>query len=163
RQGLCICIPTYRRGNLLKLLLEDLARQSSCPETLVIVDGDPESKEVAQMLDGVVTQTVLRVRYVASSHGNLPYQRYLGWRVAQEEKAEILLYLDDDLRLEQADAVAELEAPLAASEDRVVGSTARIVYPEDREGQYGKVLADRAALAKEKQPLLVRWFGSSRK
>jgi glycosyltransferase involved in cell wall biosynthesis len=173
-QGLCICIPTYKRANLLKLLLEDLARQSCRPETLIIVDGDPESNEVAQMMDGIATgiepltpsdgeRERPRVRYVASGHANLAYQRYLGWRVAQEEKAEILLYLDDDLRLNQADATAELVAPLAGNEGGVVGCTARIVYPEDREGQYGKALADRAVHAKAKPSLLVRWFGSSRK
>jgi hypothetical protein len=55
RQGLCICIPTYKRANLLKLLLEDLARQCCHPETLIIVDGDPESNEVAQIMDGIAT------------------------------------------------------------------------------------------------------------
>jgi len=162
-QGLCLCIPTYRRAHLLKLLLEDLARQRCRPETLIIVDGDPESNEVAQMMDGTATQAVPRVRYVASSHANLAYQRYIGWRVAQEEKAEILAYLDDDLRIDQAEAVAELVAPLGGTEGSVAGCTARIVYPEDREGQYGKVLADRTAQAKAKQSVLVRWFGSSRK
>ena len=112
-QGLCICVPTYKRPHLLKLLIEDLARQRCRPETLIIVDGDSASNEVAKMLDGIASQTGPRVRYVASSHANLAYQRYLGWKVAQAEKAEILLYLDDDLRLEQGDAVAELVAPLA--------------------------------------------------
>lgn len=159
---LCICIPTYKRPHLLKLLLEDLARQLRRPETLIIVDGDSGSGEVAKMLDCIASRTGLRVRYVASNHANLAYQRYLGWKVAQAEKAGILLYLDDDLRLEQVDAVAELVAPLAGKERCVVGCTSRITYPADREGQYGKALADRAAQAKAK-PLLVRWFGSSRK
>jgi glycosyltransferase involved in cell wall biosynthesis len=172
-QGLCICIPTYRRAHLLKLWLEDLARQSCRPETLIIVDGDPASNEVAQMIESLSpsdgerecgsTQTSPRIRYVASSHANLAYQRYLGWRVAQEEKTKILLYLDDDLRLNQADAVAELVAPLGGNEGDVVGCTAKILFPEEREGQYGKALADRAADAKAKRSLLVRWFGSSRK
>jgi GT2 family glycosyltransferase len=130
---------------------------------LIIVDGDSGSSEVAKMLDGIANQTGPRVRYVASSHANLAYQRYLGWKVAQAQKAEILLYLDDDLRLEQGDAVAELVAPLAEKRGGIVGCTSRIVYPEDREGQYGKALADRAAQAKAKRSLLVRWFGSSRK
>ena len=169
RQGLAICIPTYRRANLLKLLLEDLASQSCRPEIFIIIDGDPQSNEVRQSLDELatgtdpLTPTLPKVRYVASSHANLPYQRYLGWRVAQEENAEILLYLDDDLRVNQADALAELMTPLAYNEAGVVGCTARIVYPEEREGQYGKALADRAAHAKTRPSLLVRWFGSSRK
>lgn len=160
--GFCICIPTYKRPHLLKLLIEDLARQRCRPETLIIVDGDSGSREVAKMLDGIANLAGLRVRYVASNHANLAYQRYLGWKVAQAEKAEILLYLDDDLRLEQVNAVAESVAPLAGKEGGVVGCTSRIVYPKDREGQYGKALADRAAQAKAK-PLLVRWFGNSRK
>jgi glycosyltransferase involved in cell wall biosynthesis len=161
-QGLCICIPTYKRPHLLKLLLEDLARQRCRPETLIIVDGDSESKEL-QMMVGMTSQTGPRVRYVASSHANLAFQRYLGWKVAQGEKAKILLYLDDDLRLEQGNAVAELVAPLAAKEAGIVGCTSRITYPDDREGQYGKALADRAAQAKAKPSLLVRWFGNSRR
>jgi glycosyltransferase involved in cell wall biosynthesis len=161
--GLCICIPTYKRPHLLKLLIEDLARQRCRPETLIIVDGNSGSSDVAEMLDGIGSQPGSRVRYVASNHANLAYQRYLGWKVARKEKAEILLYLDDDLRLEQGDAVAELVAPLVAKAGAVVGCTSRIVYPEDREGQYGKALADRAAQAKAKQSLLVRWFGNSRK
>jgi glycosyltransferase involved in cell wall biosynthesis len=161
--GLCICIPTYKRSHLLRLLLEDLACQRCRPETLIIVDGDSGSSEAAKMLDDIASQTGPRIRYVASGHANLAYQRYLGWKVAQAEKTAILLYLDDDLRLEQVDAVAELIAPLAGKEGGVVGCTSRIVYPEDREGQYGKALADRAAQAKAKPSLLVRWFGSSRK
>jgi glycosyltransferase involved in cell wall biosynthesis len=162
-QGLCICIPTYKRSHLLKLLVEDLARQRCRPETLVIVDGDSGSREVAKMLDRIARRTGPRIHYVASNHANLAYQRYLGWKVAQREKAAILLYLDDDLRLEQGDGVAYLVAPLAEKERGVVGCTSRIVYPEDREGQYGKALADRAAQAKAKRSLLVRWFGNSRK
>jgi len=74
--GLWICIPTYKRPHLLKLLLEDLARQRCRPETLIIVDGDSESKEVAEMMVGITSQTGLRIRYVASNHANLAYQRY---------------------------------------------------------------------------------------
>jgi glycosyltransferase involved in cell wall biosynthesis len=162
-QGLCICIPTFKRAHLLKLLLEDLARQGCRAETLILVDGDSGSNEVTQIMERMTRQASPTVRYVASSHANLAYQRYLGWKVAQQAKAEILLYLDDDLRLEQGDAVAELVAPLAGNAGSVVGCTARIIFPEDREGQYGNALADRAAQAKAKPSLLVHWFGNCRK
>jgi hypothetical protein len=66
------------------------------------------------------------VIYVPSNHASLPYQRYLGWRVAKESRC--LLYLDDDLRLKQIDFVAKVVEPLNWVDKHVVGVTSTILF-----------------------------------
>src|SRR5262249_1338289 len=105
----------------------------------------------------------LRTRYIASNHANLAYQRYLAWRLAEAEKTEVLLYLDDDLRVQQRDAVAEVLAPLDQEKSQFVGCTGRILYPEDREPNSHDAIQDRALYAKTETPVFARLFGSARK
>lgn len=123
---LVVCIPTYKRVHLLVELIQDLARQSVQPECLIIVDGDPASGEVLFAVKGVRLPIWWQVLYVPSNHGNLPYQRYLGWRVA--ENNHILIFLDDDLRIEQRDALARLMEPFSWSQPHVVGVTCAIRF-----------------------------------
>jgi hypothetical protein len=88
---LAVCIPTYRRPHLLRLLLGDLGLQTVSIDRLIVVDGDPSSAGVRttiETLPGVARELL----YVPSNHANLPYQRYLGWRAAGG--AGRLLYLE---------------------------------------------------------------------
>lgn len=123
---LCIC--TYRRTHLLRLLLEDLSYQKT-PSMAVIVDGDPQSNQVIKMLVEWQRKENIPFIYIPSNHSNLAYQRYLGWRIARQQGAPFLLYLDDDLRIQQRDAVEKTLAPIEYDPD-VVAVTAKIVMGE---------------------------------
>ena len=98
-KDLALCIPTYKRAKLLVELLSDLGRQSMRPAFVTVVVGDPKSGEVLRAFQGYRTGFGFPIRYVPSNHGNLAYQRYLGWRVAADKGCQILVYLDDDLRI----------------------------------------------------------------
>ncbi|MFN8528529.1 MAG: glycosyltransferase [Anaerolineae bacterium] len=121
--GIVVCICTYKRPHLLKQELADLLAQTVLPERWVIVNGDPTSPDVLEMLKTLPFPPDSRVIYIASNHSNLSFQRYLGWRAARDGR--ILVYFDDDLRIPQLDAFERVIAPLQslASED-VVGVTA---------------------------------------
>jgi glycosyltransferase involved in cell wall biosynthesis len=119
---LILCICTYRRAQLLQQLLEDVLSQTICPEQMVIVDGDPASGEVLEVMDAFA-HDMAGITYLPSNHANLPYQRYLGWRVAQKSGCEILLYLDDDLRLMQKNALELIVEPLTRNL-MIIGTTA---------------------------------------
>jgi glycosyltransferase involved in cell wall biosynthesis len=121
-----ICIPTYKRPHLLKKLLHDLARQTMHPNVLVIVDGDPSSGEVEQMLKSQTFPASWKIVYVPSNHGNVAYQRYLGWRMVLQHACIVLLYLDDDLRVQQCEAVQRVVDPIQWPGQNIVGVTAHI-------------------------------------
>ena len=163
---LAIAIPTYKRAHLLNLLLQDLAAQSVQPDVIVVVDGDPTSGEVLRMLKAGVSGLFARppaIRYVPSNHGNLAYQRYLGWRVAVDANVKLLLYLDDDLRISNPASISLLLQPLQNEEDTIVGCTGTVLYPEDRETDAPAAVRDRARLGSSKTTLLVKLLGSSRR
>lgn len=158
---LAVCIPTYRRPHLLRLLVGDLGRQTRTVSRLVVVDGDPASGEVARVLREAAPPHGAEVVYVPSNHGNLSYQRYLGWRAAAG--CEVVLYLDDDIRVAQADAVERVVAPLARPGTGVVGVTAHLRFG-DVSGLGGEgALLDQHRLARAGKPRLVRWLGSARR
>jgi glycosyltransferase involved in cell wall biosynthesis len=120
-RNLAVCIPTYRRPQMLGQLLRDLSRQTISIDRLILVDGDPSSGDVPAAVAASPCHAG-EVRYVSSNHANLPYQRFLGWRAAAG--AKWLLYLDDDLRLLRPDSVERLLRPLRAERGNVVGTTA---------------------------------------
>lgn len=120
---LAVCIATFRRVHLLQGLLLDLVQQTVQPDCLIVVDGDPSTGDVPNMLQSLSLPTPWQVLYVPSNHGNLAYQRYLGWRLAQKHR--VLLYFDDDLRIPLPDTVEKIVAPLYSDEQPdVVGVTA---------------------------------------
>lgn len=130
-----ICIPTFRRPHLLEKLLDDLLGQTRLPETVIVVDGDPGSGEVVQRLQGAPSLETWRLVYISSNHANLPYQRYLGYRAA--EGHDLILYLDDDLRVAQKDAVEKVIAPLLDSSTQYVAGTSTIRFPMPTTGSDG--------------------------
>lgn len=121
-----VCICTYKRPILLQKLIEDLLSQTARFNKIVIVDGDPSSEQVIGILREYDNLSFV---YVPSNHPNVSFQRYLGWKVAKESNAEILLYLDDDMRITQKDAVELLLGPLEVDEGKIVGTTAPIIFP----------------------------------
>ena len=149
---LAVCVPTYRRPHLLARLLGDLTRQTRRPELMIIVDGNPGSGEVKHLLSTIEIPAVWSLAYIPSSHANLPFQRYLGWRIAR--RVRWLLYLDDDLRLRQQDALERLIRPLQ-TDGSVAGVTTQITYPAKR------TAADR--LGGPLSSRLAKRFGSARR
>lgn len=154
-QKLAICIPTYKRTPLLKLLIQDIAAQTRQPQALIVVDGDPDSGTVRAMLSDLVPELGFPVSYIASNHGNLFYQRYLGWRAAQGY--DLLQYFDDDLRLPEPSALGIITAPFAWTDDYVVGVTARTITGDLSRFADTEALTQRGNVS----PLIAR-FGASR-
>jgi len=160
---LCVCICTYRREQLLLTLLRDLTQQRSLPEHVVIVDGDPRNGKVLNALKEIASVCSFELHYLPSNHGNLAYQRYLGWRAAREERIGLLLYLDDDLRITDPESISRLLQPLRDGRPSVVGCTGDIQFPEDREGDADPAVQDRVHFNKSKTPLIVKLFGAARR
>ena len=157
-----ICIPTYKRTGLLEILLNDITQQSVIPHTIIIVDGYPSSKDVLPMLERYKANiTIKSVVYIPSNHGNLSYQRYLGYRAAKIQHNNYLLYLDDDLRIFQRDAIEKLLSPMIITAE-IVGSSSMI-----RNGELDNKFADFPALLDRSKvssslTFWTRWLGASR-
>jgi glycosyltransferase involved in cell wall biosynthesis len=159
---LAICICTYQRPHLLKLLIDDLLNQDRLPDLLLIVDGDPNSGEIQRLLELSIKQIGAKVILVPSNHANLPYQRYLGWRVAQMENVDILIYLDDDLRIMEKEAIGQLLSPFLTNNE-IKGVTGKINFVNvDTQHLGNDVLLDRAKHSSKKTPWLVRLVGPSK-
>lgn len=155
-----LCIATRGRPGPLRRLLSDLSRQSAQPNRLVIVDAEPESGEALAVLEDHRLCPRTRAIYIPSNHKNLPYQRYLGWRVAHG--CDWLLYLDDDLRLPQTDAIERILEPLRDGPPFPAGVTADITgCLGGEESRKARSQAAGASFARA-AGLLVRAFGASR-
>lgn len=83
-----LIITTYNRKDSLKTLVYQILDSSFVPENIIIVDSSP--------IEDLEIQSVEKVLYIKSSHGNQPYQRYLGWKASKED---ILIFMDDDMRI----------------------------------------------------------------
>ena len=128
--ALCLCIPTYKRCESLIALLLELTKQSIAPEMLVIIDGDPLSGDVLRALIAKqINRLFKNVIYIPSNHANLPYQRYLGWKLAEQASSRYLVYLDDDLLPSRPDTLSNLIEPLALSCADVIAVTSKISFP----------------------------------
>lgn len=144
-KGFCVVICTYKRPGTLIKLVGDLARQTAKPEKLIIVDGDPGSKEVKRYLAELGELAGLNVFYVGSRHANLAYQRYVGWTAARGQRARYLVYFDDDLRLLDAGILEALMVKLkqgslaGLTAETLTGSPERFadyeILREQREGK----------------------------
>jgi glycosyltransferase involved in cell wall biosynthesis len=155
--ALCIC--TYNRIELLKLLLLDIQRQTIQPCALIIVDGNPGSNQLLMLLNGMQFAGKTKIIYAASNHANLPYQRFLGWRIFKSIGCEILMYLDDDLRLLNCTVIEDLLMPFSWSERTVRAVTAITISGKDW-------LYDEISDHNEKKDAagkLIGLFGDSRK
>jgi GT2 family glycosyltransferase len=161
RAHVAIIVPTFERSQMLAQLCEDVICQTTPPLCLIIVDGNPISGEVLNCLGDWTKRRSLPVHYVPSNHANLPYQRYLGWRVGVETEAAVLLYLDDDLRVFDRDAVSKLAEPLLVPGSNVVGCTAEIAFGDSPVTAMSEVLKNREQSHGRWMSWLVRTFGSS--
>ncbi|MCL4439289.1 MAG: glycosyltransferase family 2 protein [Firmicutes bacterium] len=155
----CLCIPTYKRPELLEKLIMDVSHQTMQPQVIIVVDGNPGSGTVLKMLKRLSMPRSWAVLYIPSNYGNKPYQMYLGWASAKKYQSEILLYLDDDLRIFQPNALEKTITPII-KDDNVVGSSALTTTGNIDKLKDTGVLIDRRQWNETKKPVLVRWFGS---
>lgn len=83
-----LIITTYNREDSLKNLVLQALDTTVMPENIIIVDSSSKENKDIQTFD--------RVIYIMSSHGNQPYQRYLGTQLSKEK---ILIFMDDDMKI----------------------------------------------------------------
>jgi len=92
-----VIITTYNRPDSLKLLVQQILQNSILPQHIIIVDSSKEINNDIQEYEKVI--------YIHSSHGNQPYQRYIGYLTS---KAEFIIFFDDDMRIEDRDALKKI-------------------------------------------------------
>lgn len=91
-----VCIATHERSLLIETTLEHLAKQTLYPMEIVISDssiGDTSQKLIE---DFAKKHPVLSIKYIRSERRALPWQRWLAFT---QSSGEIILYLDDDVKL----------------------------------------------------------------
>jgi glycosyltransferase involved in cell wall biosynthesis len=156
RPHLCIGIPTYTRPHLLALLLEDLARQTVTIDRVVVVDGKPSSSAVLPVLQKAASLRHWVIVYIPSNHANVPFQRYLAWHVARED---VLLYLDDDIRIPDPETVGRILEPFTWEDGAVAGVTGTISYGDPGRLASASAFREVTLSARQAPPRLVRWLG----
>ena len=104
-----IIIATYNRPDVISALVDDiLKRQIPILNKVIVVDSTDQLNNSLMNCKGV--------EYIHSVHKNQPYQRYLGFCLAQ---AENLLFLDDDMLILDERVFCMIEEVL--SDDSICG------------------------------------------
>ena len=103
-----VIIATYNRDESLAILIDDILECTLLPEKIIVVDSSNTENVDIQKKDRVV--------YIKSSHGNQPYQRYLGYSASE---SEILVYFDDDMRVKDIECFHKIIAEY--NDQNVVG------------------------------------------
>jgi len=83
-----VIIATCNRKESLMILVNQLLSCSKLPENIIVVDSSETINQDIKKINSV--------KYIQSSHKNQPYQRYVGFL---SSSSEILIYLDDDMRI----------------------------------------------------------------
>ena len=125
-RSLTLAVPTFRRAALLARLIEQVGHQTCRPDSLVLIDGEGGCPAVAAVARNAAAAG-LHTTLVRSTQANLPFQRYLGRLAA--ERSGALVFLDDDLILEDRQALGALTEPLLRGSGRVAAVTAQIRSP----------------------------------
>lgn len=94
-----VCIPACGRPRELDACLDALMRQTDPPDEIVVSDaaGDAETRDLLRGYG---------VRHYRTTRSALPWQR---WWAFEHARGSIVLFIDDDIRLEP-DAIARLRA-----------------------------------------------------
>lgn len=94
KQDFDIIICTNNRADSILILIKQILEHSVQPSNIIVIDSsDQENQELNKMN---------QVIYVKSSHKNQPYQRYVGYLAS---KSSILLYLDDDMKINNSNTM----------------------------------------------------------
>jgi len=126
--SLAIAVPTYRRPHLLARLLSDLTEQDLKPDVIIVVDGEADTAGVREVL---ARGWPFSTKLIHSTQANLPFQRRLAYQASAG--CDLLLYLDDDLRIRDRTSVRVVVKALDGP--GVVAATAAILAPASRRPQ----------------------------
>jgi GT2 family glycosyltransferase len=92
---IAVAIPTYNRGEvLLDTLRQVLAQEPRADEVLVVDQSERHEPEVRAALDGL--QAAGEIRYFRQSPPNIAAARN---RALREASCEVVIFIDDDVRL----------------------------------------------------------------
>ena len=92
--GVSVCIPTYRRNERLRSLLDDLLQQERLPDQLVIVDNDPDGG-ARPIVEAFRSRAPFAVSYDLQPQPNIALTRN---RTVQLASGEWMAFIDDDER-----------------------------------------------------------------
>jgi cellulose synthase/poly-beta-1,6-N-acetylglucosamine synthase-like glycosyltransferase len=102
--SISVCIATHQRRRCLEATLASLGRQARPPDEIVVSDASsPGSQDMSDAF--ARNHPGIRVAHVFSSRTELPWQRRWAF---QNSRGEIVLFLDDDVTLDE-EALAALE------------------------------------------------------
>jgi succinoglycan biosynthesis protein ExoM len=111
-----VCIPTYRRNDRLRAVLEDLARQSRVPDQVVVVDNDPSGGARA-VTEQCRAAAPFRIDYDVQPEPNIAVTRN---RTVALATGEWLAFIDDDERAPREWLQALLHAAQSSNADGVL-------------------------------------------
>lgn len=103
-----VIICTYQRPDSVYNLVTQLKHCSPPPHQIIVVD--------ASEMEHSDLQKDPSIRYVRSNHKNQPYQRFCGWHVS---KADVLVYLDDDMEILKVNFVDLIKSHFTLNHDHV--------------------------------------------
>ncbi len=84
-----VIIATYNRPKIINSIVADIQnRHLHSVNHIIVVDSTDEENSTLKKQKGVI--------YIHSSHKNQPYQRYLGYNLADSDN---VLFLDDDMQI----------------------------------------------------------------
>ncbi|HTU37417.1 MAG TPA: glycosyltransferase family 2 protein [Acidimicrobiales bacterium] len=138
--NVAVIIPTYRRPQLLRRLIETVHTSAEPPEEIIVVDNDPDgSVDLSELPAGV--------QLVRGGFGiNVTAARNAGWRAAT---SGVCIFIDDDNEVDH-DCVGALAA---ACRDETVGLAGPVIYS----GSEGRIWC--AGLERSKWTGIVRCVG----
>lgn len=108
-----VAVPTYCRSDLLRRLFESIARQKRIPEEILVVDASPDDKSETAVQE-CASFTQLNIVYIRNEKG-LTRQRN---RAIQKSSGDIIVFLDDDVVLED-NFLKEIESAFLAHPEMV--------------------------------------------
>jgi GT2 family glycosyltransferase len=103
---LTVAVPTYRRPRLLTRVLAEIARQSRMPDRLIVVDGEGGAPASYAALEESGWAERAETLLIPSTRANMPFQRWLARRAAEDSDA--LIFFDDDVLLPGRETTAKL-------------------------------------------------------
>ena len=113
-----ICIATFRRRDQLRLLLEDMARQTSLPAQVVVVDNDPGATAADVVHSFASSRPPFQVDYSVQPKPSIALTR--NQSIARAEQ-EWLAFIDDDERAPAAWLQTIFSSVVQAEADGALG------------------------------------------
>lgn len=88
-----VCIPTFRRPEMLEICINSILKQNLIEETyeIIVVDNDPQMS--ARLCVNQIRKKSGNVRYITESQPNISIARN---RAVEEASGELLAFIDDD-------------------------------------------------------------------